>query len=653
MLPQFMRGLKLRYGAAIAAMGLATLLGFINPQIIRWAIDSILAGKEMGGPQWLQRFASWLGGRSVLAANLWMVGLLYFAVTAAAGTLNALRGWWASTASEEVARRIRNRLYDHLNALPCAYHDKAEIGDLVQRCTSDVDTVRNFLNSQIVNVASATLMVIIVVPFMLSMSVHLTLVAMAFVPPIFLFSFLFFKRVRAAFKQVDEAEGRMTTVLQENLTGIRVVRAFARSDYEGAKFAVRNAEFRDRNYRMVRLMAIFWPVSDWLCFAQGALVLMVGAMGVANGTISAGTLWAFFSYDMMFVFPLRMVGRNLTEWGKVQVSTTRLNEILSRLREGEEDGQKKDAATPREGDAATVPFPRQGTVPFSGRLEKGTVPLVDRTEQEGQSPFPQKAAEMGTVPLSGQVEFRNVRFSYDGVKQVLDGISFRVEAGQTVALLGPSGSGKSTVVHLLLRLYDWQEGRITVDGRDLREIDRKQLRSQIGTVMQEPFLYSKTLRDNIRLGHATASDEEVVEAAHVAAMHESIQRFEDGYGTLIGERGVTLSGGQRQRVALARAILRHPAILLLDDALSAVDTETESMILSALKGRRGQATTLVIAHRLSTLMAADQIIVIEAGRVVQSGTHQSLLEQEGLYRRLWRIQSDLAADLEEEVATGH
>lgn len=611
-LPEFMRGQRLRYGGAIAAMAAATLLLLAVPRITQLTIDHVITGKPLGSPGLIRTVVEWLGGRSALAANLWLAGLALVSATGLAGLFTFLRGRWAATASENVALRIRNRLYDHLNRLPCSYHDKAETGDLVQRCTSDVETVRHFLGSQVVEVARAVLMVVAVLPFMLSMSVPLTGVAMICVPGIFLFGFIFFRRVKAAFKLADEAEGRMTTVLQENLTGIRVVRAFARQQHECAKFAERNAEYRDSNYRMVRLMAIYWSSSDFLCHLQSAIVLAVGAYWLIGGHITVGVLWAFFAYVNMFVWPLRQMGRILTDLGKAQVALTRIGEILH----AEEE------------------------------------PAASR-EPAGSAPSDAKVSASGNT-IVGAISFRDLRFGYDaadgGGKLVLNGISFDVAPGQTVALLGPSGSGKSTLVHLLLRLYDYKHGSVTIDGRELRELDRQAVRSQVAAVLQEPFLYSKTVRDNIRLGHSPAEDHEIEQAARSACVHDSIVRFDNGYATLVGERGVTLSGGQRQRVALARAILRDPPILLLDDALSAVDTQTESLILEALRSRRGRATTLVIAHRLTTLMQAEQIIVLDHGRVVQSGTHATLLDEEGLYRRLWQIQSDLAEDLDQELA---
>ncbi len=524
-----------------------------------------------------------------------------------------------------MARRMRDRLYDHLQHLPCTYHDKVETGDLVQRCTSDVETVRSFLSMQIVEIARAVIMLIVVIPIMCWLSGRMTLVALSVIPVICLFSAIFFARVKYAFKLSDEAEGAMTTVLQENLTGIRVVRAFARQDFECDKFAGRNAAYRDRTFELIRLMAWYWSSGDFLCHLQNGLVLIVGGMWLAGGKLSVGTLFAFMAYVNMLLWPIRQMGRILSDLGKTLVSLQRIHEILQQPRE------------------VLLQVAPAGHADDNGHLAAAH-------EGDGHISADGHAQAADPDRLAGHIVVKDLSFGY-GEKPVLDGISFEVKPGSTLAFLGPSGCGKSTLMHLLLRLYDYSHGSITLDGREIRDLDRKALRRQIGSVMQEPFLYSKSLRDNIRMGVPHAADEAITRAAQAACIHDSIEQFEGKYDTLVGERGVTLSGGQRQRVALARAILKDPPILILDDALSAVDTRTESLILEALRRRHGRHTTLVIAHRLSTLMQADSILVLERGRIVQSGTHAGLLAQEGLYQRLWKIQTSLEEDLDKDLQT--
>ena len=605
---RFIKGQRFRYVAAIIALFVATLVLAERPVVFKIAIDHIIEGKDAEGLGPMRSLVQRLGGGSMLAENLWMAALAVIAITAISGFFMYLKGRWAGIASEAVARDLRNGLYDHIQNLPCTYHDTADTGDLLQRCTSDVETFRTFLAVQGTEIGRAGIAVLVVFPYMLLVNVPLALIAMAVVPVILTFAIVFFIKVRNTFRLCDEAEAVMTTRLQENLTGIRVVRAFARQEYECERFAEDNARFRDRRFRLIRIMAIYWSCSNFMCTCQIGLVLLSGAWMIRAGSpgaggLTVGGLVAMMLYMRMFLWPIRHLGRVLGEEGKAVVAMGRLGEIL---------------AEPREA-------PHGSSVDVPDRLD-------------------------------GQIEISDLSFNHGEVR-VLKGVSVTVEAGQTLAILGPSGSGKSTLVNLLLCLYDYDSpeqpgGSIRMDGIELSSMDQKFVRSQIGVVMQEPFLYSRSVRDNIRIARRGAAEDEIVSAAASSCMHESIQEFDKGYDTLVGERGVMLSGGQRQRLALARAVLRNPPILILDDALSAVDTQTEQMILKALRDRHGRSTTLVIAHRLSTLMHADRIIVIEGGRIVQEGTHESLVGTDGMYRRLWQVQNQLAADLREELASG-
>jgi ATP-binding cassette subfamily B protein len=590
------RGQRAGYGLAVAAMGVGICLLYVSPQVVRGAIDGIIDHKPLGAldalVRFVQRLAGGRPGRSLLIA----AGLVV-AVTALGGFFTYLKGRWAAFASENIARQLRDRLYEHLQHVPVSYHDTAQTGDLVQRCTSDVDTIRTFYSTQVVEIARAVLLLATALPILLVMDWRMALVAVALMPVVFGFSIVFFSKVQSSFKAADEAEGKMTTVLQENLTGIRVVRAFARQDFERQKFESRNAEHRKLNFWLFVVMAVYWSASDLLIFLQTAAVLFVGSWRVSHGTMTVGTLVAFLQYEAMVIWPVRQLGRILTDTGKAIVSLGRIEEIL------------------------------------------------DQPEESQSAPPGAHLPER----VRGEIVLRNVGFSHKG-RRVLDGVSLHIAPGETLAILGPSGAGKSTLAHLLLRFYDYDDGSIMLDGVELKNLDRKSVRSQFGVVMQEPFLYSKTLRDNITLGRHAATEPEAVEAATAAAIHDSIEMFEKKYDTLVGERGVTLSGGQRQRVAIARALLRDAPILILDDALSAIDTRTETAILEALRRRRGRHTTILIAHRLSTLMQADHVVVLEHGRVVQYGTHAELVAREGLYRRLWQIQGALEDDLRGEMS---
>ncbi len=600
---QITKGQRLRYLSAIAALIAASCFLYLVPLIPTAVLNGVLADADEQVSPFMAWIVDVMGGRAFVISHLWVPAAVIAALAVTAGGFTYLRGRWSAIASESIIRRLRNRLYDHLQHLPCSYHDKAETGDHVQRCTSDVETVRLFLSMQIVEIGRALVMLIVPIPLMYMLDARMTIVSLVVIPPIVAFALIFFTKVKSAFKDADEAEGKMTSTLQENLTGIRVVRAFARQDFETKKFQEKNATHRGLDYRLYYLMAWYWATSDFLCFTQKALVVCAGAYWLWQGELAVGTFYFFLSAVSMFIWPVRMMGRILTDLGKALVALGRIEEILTSQTEAQIDAQQVT-------EPALLPEPRRG-----------------------------------------EITFDHVRFAHGTSEDVLCDVSFRVEPGQTLALLGPSGAGKSTIIHLLLRFYDADAGTIRLDGADITQLDRMTVRRQIASVLQEPFLYSKTIGENIKIGRTTANEDETTEAAVTACLHESIEEFDKGYDTLVGERGVTLSGGQRQRVALARAILQKPAVLILDDALSAVDTETETLIIDALRKRRGRHTTIVIAHRLSTLRHADHVIVLDQGRIVQTGTHEKLVAEEGRYRRLWSIQTSLQEDFGKQLTS--
>ncbi|MBT3169525.1 MAG: ABC transporter ATP-binding protein [Candidatus Cloacimonetes bacterium] len=590
----FMKGNRWLYVISILAVGIAIFLRFAWPMVLRVTIDSVIGNNPIETSGWMQPMIiagfDFLGGKSVLVQSLWMCSITLILLTLSHGIFLFFRGKWSAIASESIARKIRDKVYNHLQYLPFDYHVKAKTGDLIQRCTSDVETIRRFLSMQLVEVGRAIFMLFFALSFMLPMSVEMTLISLSLVPFIFVFAIIFFIKVKNAFKASDESEGRLSTVLQENLSGVRVVRAFARQKYEIDKFDKRNVEYRDLTYKLIRLLAWYWSVSDLLSLMQIIAITVLGTYWAAKGIITLGTLLAFSSYVGMLLWPVRQLGRVLTDMGKALVSIERIQEILDE-------------------------------------------PIEDMKTGVSDTKF------------EGNIEFENVSFQYEDNHPILKDVSFTVEKGQTVAILGPTGSGKSTLVSLLLRLYDNQAGIIKIDGIDVKKISKKALRENIGIVLQEPFLFSKSLKDNIGLALKDVKEDVIYKAAHVASVHDVIKSFEDGYDTAVGEKGVTLSGGQKQRVAIARTIINSKPILIFDDSLSAVDTETDVAIRRRLQKLENKSTTFIISHRLVTLAEADIILVLEDGNITQKGTHPELIEQEGLYKRIWAIQNSLGKNL--------
>jgi ATP-binding cassette subfamily B protein len=590
---RLIEGNRRRYLLAAIALFLATFFEFLVPLIGSATIDYVFDSNSTGANPLLGLVIRLLGGSEQVTLNLWIPAIAMVLLSIVGGVFNHFQKRFAARASDGICKHLKDRLYNHIQRLPNRYIDRVQTGDLVQRCTSDIETMRIFLAAHVVEIGRSVILVVTVIPIMLAMNTILTIVSTFLIPVIVLFGFFYFKRVKSIFKEVDESEGKLTAVVQENITGIRVVRAFGRHDYEIERFAKPNREYRDTSIRLTRLMANFWAPSDMLNLAQIGFALVVGSYMAAKGLTTIGTLFAFLALLNIVLWPVRMIGRILTDLGKTVVSIARINEILAE-------------------------------------------PIETLSDQIQIRP---------TTPIKGQIEFRDVSFAHNEDQPTVENISFNISPGETLAILGASGAGKTTLMHLLLRFYDCDQGSILIDGMDLKDLDRTFIREQFGVVLQEPFLYSRSIEDNIRFGASDASHQLIEDAARAASIHETILGFSDGYRTEIGERGVTLSGGQRQRVAMSRALLSNPPVLLLDDALSAVDNETEKSIIESLESRRGKQTTIIIAHRLSTLAHADTIIVMEKGRITQRGTHDSLTKEEGLYQRLWAIQTELQTKL--------
>ena len=579
-----------RFVLALCTLIIAAFLLYLVPLVPQAVIDGVLNDPSIAPSATTTTVVNLLGGRAWLSDHLWVALLAIAGITLLAGTFIYLRQRLSARAAQNTAQSVRNRIYDHIQRLPSKTLDTQESGDLLQRCTSDVDTLQLFLQTQLVEFGRAVTMFLAPLPIMFLLDWRMTIAAIWAQPFTMLFGIIFFHRVRNLFREKDEAEGRLTTRVNENLTGLRIVRAFNRQAHESKRFTTCNNDHRVLDARLYYVLAWYYSISDLLCFIQQASVVFVGVWLLYNDMLLVGEFYFFFAAVGMFLWPIRMLGRLIAEMSKATVAIDRLHEILA---------------------------------------------LDEETDSSDS---------LGGVTLQGDIVFRNVSLAYDGSTDVLRDVSFSLRAGETLAIVGPSGSGKSTIANILLRFNDITGGAVELDGVSLDRLPRQAVRQQIAAVMQQPFLFSRSIGANMKLGVSHAEDDAMRVAARVAHMHDSIAQFTDGYDTIVGERGMTLSGGQRQRVALTQALLQTPAILILDDALSAVDTRTEQDILGALRDRHGKQTTLIIAHRLSTLREADRIIVLQDGRITQDGTHDELIATEGLYKRLWSIQSEANRD---------
>ncbi len=574
------------YLGAVVCTVFSVFINFITPLLFAETIDSILGGNPSSLPIFLQNIISSLGGRSFLLNHLWLVGAVLVLLNVINGAFTYLKGRWSAVASENIALTLRDKLYAHLQHLPFSFHVKAETGDLIQRCTSDVETVRRFLSVQLVEAVNTVLMLVIAFTLLWERNHEITLYSTIMIPALFLTAFIFFKKITTHFRYADESEGKMSAVLQENLTGVRVVRAFGRQQYEVEKFDTANEDYRGKAYRLISMLSVYWSSADLMSMLQIMATLLLCIWYAAQGIITVGTLIVFISYIGMLLFPVRQLGRILSDAGKTKVSMQRIREILSNTIEAPEPDAKKP-------------------------------------------------------PLDGDIVFDDVVFAYDENRPILNHLSCTIKAGQTVAILGSTGSGKSTMVHLLQRLFEPQSGSITIGGTPIQKIDRKYLRSHVGLILQEPFLFSKTIRENVGIAKQSPAQADIERVASAALAHGFILESEKGYDTLVGERGVTLSGGQKQRIAIARTLLKDNDILIFDDSLSAVDTETDMQIRTELRSRPKKATTIIISHRITTLSEADCILVLDQGRVVDQGTHQELSSRPGLYQRINQIQTAL------------
>ena len=577
---RLLQGHRAVYGLAALGLGIAALSRSGVFLLLGFFIDDVL-------------------GKAGFEQRVPLVALAFVGLAVVQGAFTYMSGTLSGRTAEAVARRLRNYLYDHIQRLSFSYHDKTKTGELIQKVTSDVDAVRRFISQEAVEFGRILMLFLANFGVLLYLNASLAWLSVICVPFTVAMSYWFFGRISKSYEAFQNQDGVLSAVLQENLSGVRVVKAFARQDYERDKFEKANWKKYTLGRSLLLWHSAFWPLSDIITGAQMLFGYYVGAQMTIAGQMSIGSYLAYVSILVWLIWPIRNLGRVIVQMSQGLVSFSRVTGIIKQEREPLDEGEARPV----------------------GRLR-------------------------------GEVVFEDVSFEYEPGMPVLHNVSFRCEAGQTVALLGSTGSGKTSLVSLLPRFYDYTSGRILLDGVELKSYPRQVLRQQIGIVLQEPFLFSRTLRENIRYSVGGEVDEAKIEtAAKAAAVHDVIREFPGQYDTLVGEKGVTLSGGQKQRVTLARTLLKDPSILILDDATSSVDTETEAAIRGALRQLMKERTSFIIAHRIQSVMAADLILVFDKGRVVQQGTHRELLKQGGIYRQVFEIQTQIEEEVQREVAS--
>ena len=561
------------------------------PQVIRISVDGVLGSELSKIPEWVTAFLSEESIRENPGKMLTIAALAVILLAAINIAANYYSKVFAAKGSESFVKGMRDQLYDHIQKLPYSWHVKNQTGDIIQRCTSDVDVVRNFVTNQLMEVFRIIFLIVFYMVIMFSMNVKISLIAVSFFPIVILYSGYFFSKIAQHFQEADEAEGILSSVVQENLTGVRVVRAFGRESFERKRFDEKNERFAGLWIYLGKFLSLYWSIGDLITGIQILTVICMGVLFTVDGNLTVGEFIAFVSYNSSMAWPVRSLGRIISEMSKAGVSIDRIAYILDEKEEDDRPGVTKPA-------------------------------------------------------INKDIVFDKVNFKYEEGAAVLKDVSFTVPAGKTFAILGNTGSGKSTLVHLLNRLYDLPDGcgKITIGGVDIRDIDRQYLRSQIGMVLQEPFLYSGSIKENVGITKESSAFDDIREACEIACVDSAIDSFTDGYETIVGERGVTLSGGQKQRVAIARMLVEHTPVMIFDDSLSAVDAQTDAMIREALKKRMAGTTVILIAHRITTLMQADCIMVLEDGAVAEMGSHEQLMEHHGIYRRIYDIQMNTQLD---------
>ncbi len=586
----FLRGSILFFAAGAVFACLVALFDLIIPRLIQYTVDAVIGGNLSAVPGWAAQIIDRLGGAAFLRQHLWLAA----AAVAAAALAGALSRYGFKMSnekgSETFLRRTRDQLFRQILSLPYAWLGENSTGDIIQRCTSDVETIRVFVSEQLTSLLHVFILVFMSLYFMITIQPRLTAAAAIFIPIMIVSSLIFYGLIGEEFETVDSEEGHLSAIAQENLTGVRVVRTFGREKFERERFEAQNEFYTNHWIRLMRVLAAFWVSGNVIATVRNMTVAVYGAVLCVRDELTAGGLIAFLSYNALMSLPVRRIGRVIADMSKTGVSIERLRYIMN--------------AVPED----------------SGRTEE----------------------EPCFAPMDRDIVFSHVSFRYGkDLPEVLHDVSMTIRAGSTVGILGATGAGKSTLALLLDRMWELapDQGTITVGGVDIRKIDRGWLRQNIGMVLQEPYLFSRTLAENILIAMPEDPEEQLRRAAKTACLDEAVERFADGYDTFVGERGVTLSGGQKQRAAIAQMLVRRTPVMIFDDSLSAVDAETDARIRRALQQNISGATVILIAHRITTLRYADEIFVLEKGRIAEHGNHEELLEKGGIYSRVYELQT--------------
>ena len=589
LLLMFLDGSKRFFAVSMISSLVLSAIDLVNPQIIRFTVDTVIGKEKSALPGFANRIVDLIGGVPVLRERLWIIAAAITVFALLSAVFRYIQRLYNTKASETLVETVRNLLFAHIERLPFGWHMKNRTGDIIQRCTSDVDTVKEFLSEQLTAILQIVIKVVFSLAVMFSMNAKLALAATLTMPVILLYSAIFGRRIGKHFRECDENEGILSAMAQENLTGVRVVRAFGREEYERERFGKQNDHYTGLWVRLARLLSAFWGMGDFIAGTQALLIMTLGIVSCVKGGMTSGEFIAFVTYNAMLAWPIRRLGRMISEMSKAGISIDRLNYIMSSEEEKDRDGA-------------------------------------------------------GEPDMHGDIVFDDVSFAYEGCPELLSHISFTARAGKTVGILGGTGSGKSTLMYLLDRLYELPEdgsgGRITIGGTDIKDIKAAYLRKNIGIVLQEPYLFSRTIAENIGITRPDITMDEIREASAIACLDDTVTGFSEGYDTFVGERGVTLSGGQKQRAAIARMLTEKTPIMIFDDSLSAVDAETDAAIRAGIDRQLGGTTVFLISHRTSTLMNSDLILVLDRGRIAEMGRHDELMAIDGgIYRRIYDIQT--------------